>query len=158
MDPYIDYIFGPGDGSTTTWTRAAPTSISAATGWPTRWLDFDGDGRRDDAMWDTDGDGVADLAAIDIGLPTPTLPTRDRTNATTPTRARACGTFGRPTRLRPGTDPMLTPSPENTKPQDAGSADTKPGSVRTDIELRATRGGGGRLHSTPTGTESLIRC
>ncbi|MBD0862818.1 hypothetical protein IA539_16635 [Gordonia sp. zg691] len=64
MDPVIEYCFGPGDGSTTRWSSPADLAIGGdapdAVG-----LDFDGDGRRDDAMWDTDADGVADVAALD---------------------------------------------------------------------------------------------
>lgn len=67
MDPAIEYFFGTGDGPTTRWSGTADLALGDprsdvldAIG-----LDFDGDGRRDDAMWDTDADGVADAAALD---------------------------------------------------------------------------------------------
>lgn len=78
MDASIEYIFGPGDGTTTRWSSIADLSLGetlgaygpgSGSGGPAGrdavGLDFDGDGRRDDAMWDTDGDGVADVAALD---------------------------------------------------------------------------------------------
>ncbi len=146
MDSYVDYIFGPGDGSTTTWTSRAELDLSGDGVADAVRLDFDGDGRRDDAMWDTDGDGVADLAAIDIGLP-------DTDSPDTGSHERYYSDSGKGVWDVRETDPSAArdrshadTKPENTKPQDAGSADTKPGSVRTDIELRATRGGGGRLY------------
>lgn len=64
MDPVIEYLFGPGDGSTTRWSTPADVTLGDAGPDAVR-LDFDGDGRRDDAMWDTDADGIADAAALD---------------------------------------------------------------------------------------------
>lgn len=67
MDPVIEYLFGPGDGSTTRWTDPADTTVGVdAPGPDAIRLDFDGDGRRDDAMWDSDGDGIADTVALDL--------------------------------------------------------------------------------------------
>ncbi|MDF0529425.1 hypothetical protein P0W64_09815 [Tsukamurella sp. 8F] len=54
----LEYWFGSGDGAVHTWR-------SAADGGHVR-LDFDGDGRVDDAMIDVDGDGRADLSALDL--------------------------------------------------------------------------------------------
>ncbi|MEO9329581.1 hypothetical protein [Gordonia aurantiaca] len=67
MDPVIEYLFGPGDGSTTRWSDPADATLGADSPGPDAVrLDFDGDGRHDDAMWDTDADGVADTAALDL--------------------------------------------------------------------------------------------
>ncbi|KXO97700.1 hypothetical protein [Tsukamurella pseudospumae] len=54
----IEYWFGDGDGNATRWT--SPGTQGAVR------LDFDGDGRVDDAMIDLDGDGRADVAALDL--------------------------------------------------------------------------------------------
>ncbi|MBD0024359.1 hypothetical protein GII33_00355 [Gordonia pseudamarae] len=67
MDSLIDYIFGTGDGSTTTWSSRADLDLDGNGAADAVRLDFDGDGRRDDALWDTDADGVADLVVIDLG-------------------------------------------------------------------------------------------
>jgi|GEM_PF-319730 len=65
MEPVIEYVFGIGDGSTTTWTSAAAVVLGggAADAIP---LDFDGDGRVDDVLWDRNGDGRADLSGLDL--------------------------------------------------------------------------------------------
>lgn len=56
-DELIEYWFG--DGATVTrWTSPAEQGAVL--------LDFDGDGRVDDAMVDLDGDGRADVAALDL--------------------------------------------------------------------------------------------
>lgn len=56
-DELIEYWFG--DGTTVTrWTSPAEQGVVL--------LDFDGDGRLDDAMIDLDGDGRADVAALDL--------------------------------------------------------------------------------------------
>ncbi|MGC4960761.1 hypothetical protein [Gordonia sp. DT101] len=65
MDPVIDYLFGTGDGHTTSWVSVADVDLDGDGTPDAVRLDFDGDGRRDDAMWDIDGDGTADVAAID---------------------------------------------------------------------------------------------
>ncbi len=65
MDAGIDYLFGLGDGHTTTWVSAADADLDGDGRADAVMLDFDGDGRRDDAMWDTDGDGTADVTALD---------------------------------------------------------------------------------------------
>ncbi|GAA3708530.1 hypothetical protein [Gordonia hankookensis] len=65
MDSAIDYLFGTGDGHTTSWVSAADVDLDGDGTADAVRLDFDGDGRRDDAMWDTDGDGTADVVAID---------------------------------------------------------------------------------------------
>ncbi|MDY6807887.1 MAG: hypothetical protein SW127_02605 [Actinomycetota bacterium] len=64
MDP-IEYLFGTGNGDTTSWVSAADTDLSGDGHPDAVGLDFDGDGRRDDAMWDSDADGIADIVALD---------------------------------------------------------------------------------------------
>lgn len=54
----IEYWFGDGAGDVSRWT--SPSSHG------TLLLDFDGDGRVDDAMIDLDGDRRADVAALDL--------------------------------------------------------------------------------------------
>ncbi|GAA4388207.1 hypothetical protein [Tsukamurella soli] len=54
----LEYWFGLGDGAVHTWRSAASAGLVR--------LDFDGDGRADDAMLDFDGDGRADLSALDL--------------------------------------------------------------------------------------------
>lgn len=65
MEPTIEYVFGPGDGSTTSWTSSPDLTLGTG-GLDAIRIDFDGDGRLDDAMWDRDGDGRADCAALDL--------------------------------------------------------------------------------------------
>lgn len=65
MDPAIEYFFGTGDGPTTRWSGTTDLTLGDTDALDAIRLDFDGDGRRDDAMWDTDADGVADVAALD---------------------------------------------------------------------------------------------
>lgn len=65
MDPTIEYVFGLGDGVTTAWTSAPDTTLGTAGPDAVR-IDFDGDGRFDDAMWDRDGDGRADCSVLDL--------------------------------------------------------------------------------------------
>ncbi|AZG47002.1 hypothetical protein [Gordonia insulae] len=65
MDSAIEYLFGMGDGHTTSWVSAADADLDSDGTDDAVTLDFDGDGQRDDAMWDTDGDGRADVAVID---------------------------------------------------------------------------------------------
>lgn len=65
MDPVIEYLFGVGDGHTTSWHSPADTDLDTDGVPDAVGLDFDGDGRRDDLLADLDGDGVADVAAID---------------------------------------------------------------------------------------------
>ncbi len=65
MDPAIEYLFGTGDGQTSSWVSAPDADLDGDGHADAVRLDFDGDGRRDDAMWDTDGDGTADVVAID---------------------------------------------------------------------------------------------
>lgn len=62
----IEYFFGPGDGSRTTWHSAADLDIDGDGVREAVALDFDGDGRADDAMVDIDADGVADMSALDL--------------------------------------------------------------------------------------------
>ncbi len=66
MDPLIDYVFGPGDGTLSRWSSATDLDLDADGTPDAVSIDFDGDGRADDAMWDVDGDGHADVAALDI--------------------------------------------------------------------------------------------
>jgi hypothetical protein len=64
MDP-IEYVFGTGDGVTTAWVSPPDIDLSGDGTFDAVALDFDGDGRRDDAMWDSDADGIADVVALD---------------------------------------------------------------------------------------------
>ncbi|TWS18011.1 hypothetical protein FK529_17555 [Tsukamurella asaccharolytica] len=57
-DELLEYWFGDGAGHVTRWTSPAVHGAVL--------LDFDGDGRLDDAMLDLDGDGRADVAALDL--------------------------------------------------------------------------------------------
>lgn len=66
MDPLIEYVFGPGDGTLSRWSSAADLDLDADGTLDAVSIDFDGDGRADDALWDVDGDGHADVAALDI--------------------------------------------------------------------------------------------
>ncbi|WP_052314427.1 hypothetical protein [Nocardia thailandica] len=61
----IDYVFGTGDGTVTTWSGIADLSLADPAVPDAIWLDFDGAGPPDDALWDSDRDGVADVAALD---------------------------------------------------------------------------------------------
>lgn len=65
MEPTIEYLFGPGDGSTTSWTSSPDLTLGTGDPDAIR-IDFDGDGRLDDAMWDRDGDGRADCSVLDL--------------------------------------------------------------------------------------------
>ncbi|MGO3325624.1 hypothetical protein [Gordonia sp. (in: high G+C Gram-positive bacteria)] len=66
MDGVIEYVFGAGDGSTSTWLSAADLDLDGDGVMDAVSLDFDGDGIADDAMADTDADGVADRSALDL--------------------------------------------------------------------------------------------
>lgn len=57
MGDLIEYWFGDGE-TVTRWTSPAEQGAVL--------LDFDGDGRVDDAMVDLDGDGRTDVAALDL--------------------------------------------------------------------------------------------
>lgn len=65
MEPTIEYVFGLGDGLITSWTSAPDLTLGTAGPDAVR-IDFDGDGRFDDAMWDRDGDGSADCSVLDL--------------------------------------------------------------------------------------------
>jgi hypothetical protein len=65
MEPTIEYLFGAGDGTTSTWTSVADLTLGGGTPDAVR-LDFDGDGFDDDALWDRDHDGRADCSALDL--------------------------------------------------------------------------------------------
>ncbi|PVZ10913.1 hypothetical protein C8D89_104126 [Actinomycetospora cinnamomea] len=64
----ISYVFGTGRGPVHRHVTPAdadlPGGASAAPDAVV--LDFDGDGRVDDALWDSDGDGVADRSVLDL--------------------------------------------------------------------------------------------
>lgn len=68
MEPLIEYLFGTGDGVTTTWTSPADVDVDANGTPDAVLLDFDGDGSRDDAMWDSDGDALADAVILDVDV------------------------------------------------------------------------------------------
>ena len=139
MDSFIDYLFGPGDGSTTTWTSRADLDLSGDGVPDAVRLDFDGDGRRDDAMWDTDGDGVADLVAIDVA-DEPDPGTQD------PPAERFYTDSGkglwdvRETDPPTGGDrtPSETTKPETTKPEATKPESTKPESTKPDGTRRGS--------------------
>ena len=61
----ISYRFGTGHGPVHHHRSPADRALGGA-GPDAVALDFDGDGRVDDALWDTDGDGVADRAVLDL--------------------------------------------------------------------------------------------
>ncbi|WP_051721183.1 MULTISPECIES: hypothetical protein [Actinomycetes] len=65
MEPTIEYVFGAGDGRTSTWTSSADLTLGGRAPDAVR-LDFDGDGLSDDALWDRDHDGRADCSALDL--------------------------------------------------------------------------------------------
>ncbi|MFZ2242427.1 MAG: hypothetical protein WAV90_23230, partial [Gordonia amarae] len=146
MNSLIDYIFGTGDGSTTTWTSRADLDLSGDGVADAVRLDFDGDGLRDDAMWDTDGDGVADLVAIDIDSPD-TDPPDSGTHDPAPERfhsGRFYSDSGKglwdvresdPSKVGTRNPPENTKpentKPESTKPESTGPDDTKPGSAES---------------------------
>ncbi|GAA1483108.1 hypothetical protein GCM10009624_35480 [Gordonia sinesedis] len=66
MEPMIEYLFGTGDGPTTTWHSPADADLDSDGTLDAVRLDFDGDGRDDDLLADLDGDGVADVAGLDL--------------------------------------------------------------------------------------------
>ncbi|WP_019201531.1 hypothetical protein [Tsukamurella sp. 1534] len=57
-DELLEYWFGDGAGPVSTWRSPAVHGAVV--------LDFDGDGRVDDAMIDLDSDGRADVSALDL--------------------------------------------------------------------------------------------
>ncbi|WP_430334894.1 hypothetical protein [Rhodococcus sp. ACT016] len=65
----LEYWFGTGDGSITTWDSEADLDLDGDSEFDSVRLDFDGDGLFDDAMWDIDGDGVVDRVILDAGQP-----------------------------------------------------------------------------------------
>lgn len=186
MDSLIDYIFGPGDGSVTTWTSRADLDLSGDGVADAVRLDFDGDGRRDDAMWTPTATASPTWSrSISPTSPIPARRVRPR-NASTRTRARGSGMCARQTRPRPGTGPprrrqnRRAPDPTTGTRGAPGLTDTRrsrtprPGAIdrkapsrgggpsrgashdldgdgHRDIELLATRGGGGRLYPDTDG-------
>ena len=64
----ISYVFGTGRGPVHRHVSPADTDLpgGAAEGADAVALDFDGDGRVDDALWDADGDGVAERSVLDL--------------------------------------------------------------------------------------------
>ncbi|MFW0793115.1 hypothetical protein AAFP30_04815 [Gordonia sp. CPCC 205515] len=138
VDSAIEYLFGTGDGHTTSWVSAGDADLDGDGTADAVRLDFDGDGHRDDAMWDIDGDGTADLAALDID---------DDGRPDAFYRDTGSGVWGvpadRPAAAAPGTGPAGPPEPAAEKHPDAvaRSADLDRDG-RPDIELRGTRRAG----------------
>jgi hypothetical protein len=64
----ISYVFGTGQGPVHRHVSPADADLpgGASAGPDAVVLDFDGDGRVDDALWDADGDGVADRSVLDL--------------------------------------------------------------------------------------------
>lgn len=63
----MDYCLGDGDGSASMWSAAELTVDTDEDGvFDAIGLDFDGDGRIDDAFTDLDGDGTADHLMLDF--------------------------------------------------------------------------------------------
>ena len=63
----MDYFFGNGVGEPTRWQGEPDLTLGAGAA-DAMWLDFDGDGYVDDAVWDSDFDGVADRVVTDVGV------------------------------------------------------------------------------------------
>ena len=62
----MDYFFGDGVGEPTQWQDEPDLTLGTGGADALR-LDFDGDGYLDDALWDSDLDGVADRVVTDVG-------------------------------------------------------------------------------------------
>jgi hypothetical protein len=109
----LEYWFGDGDGPVTTWR--SPSTQGAVL------LDFDGDGRLDDALIDIDADGRADVAALDLD-----------DDGTTEARFRDDGTglwaqreARAPSRCRPPTGAPTGAAPKD-EPKDEPTAKPEP--------------------------------
>lgn len=62
----ISYVFGNGQGPVHHHVSPADLDLGPAGVRDAIALDFDGDGRVDDALWDADGDGTADRSVLDF--------------------------------------------------------------------------------------------
>ncbi|MEE3851934.1 hypothetical protein VZC37_16450 [Gordonia sp. LSe1-13] len=152
MDDPIEYLFGTGDGATTSWVSAPDTDVDHDGRLDAVTLDFDGDGRRDDAMWDTDADGIADTVALDRdddGRPDDFYGD-DGSGVWGEPAARSEPDRNDPDRDEPPPRPgrVVDPAPPPEPPQPPEAADTivvasdLDGDGTDDIELVGTRRGG----------------
>jgi hypothetical protein len=64
--PAISYVFGTGQDPVHHHVSPADVALGPAGLRDAVALDFDGDGRVDDALWDADGDGAADRSVLDL--------------------------------------------------------------------------------------------
>lgn len=114
MDGVIEYVFGAGDGPTSTWRSAADLDLNSDGVADAVSLDFDGDGLADDAMFDTDADGVADRSVLD--LDDDGVPETYFADGGSGVWERAVDQAGPPTRPRTAQPEPVTPEPTQVRP------------------------------------------
>ena len=62
----MDYFFGDGVGEPTHWQGEPDLTLGTGAA-DALWVDFNGNGYAHDALWDSDGDGIADRVVTDVG-------------------------------------------------------------------------------------------